>query len=135
MSMASKPRPAIRAQASSSGRFLKWIEEVEKIPLRALTDEAIRRWQVAYVAARGNDPVKVKMAKHTVDSNLRSCKSLFAPRIVKWTKHLRLPDPLPFRNLELMTKGLSSFRYRSQINLKSAVDGKRVSRSGWSRAS
>jgi hypothetical protein len=92
-------RLANRYDAKKNGRK-KWIEEVEKIPLRALTDEAIRRWQVAYVAARGNDPVKVKMAKHTVDSNLRSCKSLFAPRIVKWTKHLRLPDPLPFRNLD-----------------------------------
>jgi len=108
-------RLANKYDAKKNGRA-KWVEEVEKIPLRELTDEAVRRWQVAYVAAREGDPVKVKMAKHTVDSNLRSCKSLFAPKVVKWAKHLRLPDPLPFRNLELMTKGLSSFRYRSSID-------------------
>jgi len=108
-------RQANKYDAKKNGRT-KWVEEVEKIPLRVLTDVAVRRWQVAYVAAREGDPVKVKMAKHTVDSNLRSCKSLFAPKVVKWAKHLRLPDPLPFRNIGLMTKGLSSFRYRSSID-------------------
>src|ERR1035437_4030955 len=103
-------RQANKYDAKKHGRA-KWVEEVEKIPLRVLTDEAIRRWQVAYVTARQDNPVNEKRARHTVDSVLRSCKCLFAKKVVKWAKHLRLPEPLPFRDLELMTRGLSSFRY------------------------
>jgi len=108
-------RQANKYDAKANGRK-NWAEAVDKIPVRELTDEAIRRWQVKYVNGRRGNPVEEQRAKHTVDGILRSCKSLFGRKYVKWVKHLRLPDPLPFRGLELMTRGLSSYRYRSKID-------------------
>jgi len=100
-----------------------WVTAVNRIPIRCLTDEAVLRWRTNYLRSRAGDAIKTERARHTVDSMIRNCKCLFASKLVKKLGvAIKLPDPVPFRSIEPITKGLITFRYFSEIDPLKLLD-------------
>lgn len=90
-----------------------WRAAVDSIPLRLLTDDALISWRGSYLTRRDTNPIEADKAKHTVDSIIRNCKSLFGEKVRSELPSLKLPTPIPFQNIRPITKGLSSYRFRS----------------------
>ena len=97
-----------------NGGAEKFRSLVDQVPLSRLTPDLIHAWKMDYVKAAGHDPRALAKARHTVNSNIRCSKALFAPRILKRLRDVELPDPLPFSEVEFEKQG--SMRYRSQID-------------------
>jgi len=99
-----------------------WAAKVDALPLSILTGEAVQKWKLAYLAEHGSNPVKLQRAKHTVNSMIRSARSLFSERKDR-LKHLRsnlmLPDPLPFQGVSLEEE--SSQKYVSKVDVRQLV--------------
>ncbi len=87
---------------------------IEAAPLSIFTPEAVQAWRLAFVARAGDDGRKARSARISANSILRQARSLFAPRVVKFLKTLRLPDPLPLAGIEMFPR--ESMRYVSKID-------------------
>lgn len=87
---------------------------IEESPLTIFTPEAVQSWRLAFVARAGDDGRKARAARISSNSMLRQARSLFAPKVVKFLKTLRLPDPLPFAGVEFFPR--ESMRYTSKID-------------------
>jgi integrase len=94
----------------------KWIDKVHSIKLAKLTPEVIQRWKRAFLDRAGDDPIRSRAAKISVNSFLRRAKSLFAPNATKHLTRVRLPSPLPFEKVSFEPR--QSMRYRSTINVE-----------------
>ena len=94
-----------------------WRAKVDSLPLSKLTDGAIQKWKLAYLAEHGTNPLTMQKAKHTVNSLIRSARSLFSNRKDR-LKHLRdkltLPEPLPFQGVAMEDE--ASKRYVSSVD-------------------
>ena len=105
-----------------SGGRNAWASKVEALPLNILTNEAVQKWKLEYLAENGTDPVKKQRARHTVNSMIRSARSLFSDRMNR-LQHLKaklcLPDPLPFRGVSLEKE--SSQKYVSKVDARSLI--------------
>ena len=99
-----------------------WRAKVDSVALSALKDEEVQKWKLAYLAEQGRNPVLAQRAKHTVNSMIRSARSLFSDRKGR-LKHLRtkliLPDPLPFRGV--MLEDESSKKYVSRVDARTLI--------------
>ena len=96
------------------GGYRKWLERVHRVRLDRLTSQRIDRWKVnALKVAEEKDPLAHKRARTTVNSLIRSSKSLFAPKVLKGLT-VALPKPLPFDGVENVP--LPRSRYKSEIN-------------------
>ena len=95
---------------------------MDSVALSALKDEEVQKWKLAYLAEQGRNPVLLQRAKHTVNSMIRSARSLFSDRKGR-LKHIRtkliLPDPLPFRGV--MLEGESSKKYVSRVDARTLI--------------
>jgi integrase len=89
-------------------------EKVEQASLSILTPEAVQKWRLAFLARVDGDARKGRAARISANFVVRQARSLFAPRIVKFLKALRLPDPLPFSGVEMFPR--ESMRYVSKID-------------------
>lgn len=87
---------------------------VEDAPLSLFTPEALQAWRLAFVARAGADGAKARSARISSNSIIRQARSLFARRVVKFLGALRLPDPLPFSDVEFFPR--ESMRYTSRID-------------------
>jgi integrase len=89
-----------------------WLERVHGIRLADLTPATVQKWKRDFLARAGDDPLRQRTARISVNSLLRRAKSLFAPRAVA---HLEctLPSPLPFEGVKFEPR--QSMRYRSTI--------------------
>ena len=89
-------------------------EKVEQASLSILTPEAVQKWRLAFLARVDGDARKGRAARISANFVVRQARSLFAPRVVKFLKALRLPDPLPFAGVEMFPR--ESMRYVSKID-------------------
>ena len=96
----------------TNGGSDRWRAAVDGTNLADLTDAAVPKWKLEFLAARSANPLAHKRAKTTVASVLRSSKSLFCKKVLKHLTVL-LPAPVPFSGV---TVERSSNRYRSRIN-------------------
>lgn len=115
-SIAAETWPQKAAKYKSAPPYSLWRERVDKLPLSLLTTQSIKRWQTSFVRNRDTSPVHRTRAQHTADSIVRCCRALFSEEVIARTE-LDLPaDALPFRSVKLLTKGLSSYRFKSTVN-------------------
>ncbi len=89
-------------------------EAIEGSPLSIFTPEAVQSWRLGFVARAGADARKTRAARISSNSMIRQARSLFAPKVVKFLKTLRLPEPLPFAGVEYFPR--ESMRYTSKID-------------------
>jgi integrase len=94
----------------------RWLERVHAIKLAALTPDVVQKWKRAFLSRAGDDPIRTRAAKISVNSFLRRAKSLFAPDATKHLSRVRLPSPLPFERVSFEPR--QSMRYRSTINVE-----------------
>jgi integrase len=99
-----------------SGGYQRWLERVHAVELAALTPEVVQQWKRLFLSRAGDDPIRSRAAKISVNSFLRRAKSLFAARAVKHLSRVQLPSPLPFGKVSFEPR--QSMRYRSTINVE-----------------
>jgi integrase len=97
----------------------KWRARVDAVPLADLTCEAISQWRVRYVAQADDNALKRQQAQQTAISIIRNAKALFAPKVLRSLKSVKLPSPLPFDGVELGKRPRT--RYSSKINAGALV--------------
>lgn len=100
-----------------------WQAKVDALSLSVLTDEAVQKWKLAYLAEHGTNPVKMMKAKHTVNAMIRSARSLFSNRkgrLVHVQKKLALPEPLPFKGVALEDE--ASKKYVSRADARQLIE-------------
>src|SRR4030095_3114535 len=100
----------------SSGGYHRGLERVHAVELAVLTPEIVQQWKRSFLSRAGDDPIRARAAKISVNSFLRRAKSLFAPDAIKHLSHIRLPSPLPFDKVSFEPR--QSMRYRSTINVE-----------------
>jgi integrase len=96
----------------------KWREKLRAVRLADLTPMKVELWKANYLALRSENPVRELRAKHTLDAYIRASKAMFGPRIRKRlsTFGITLPVPIPFADISFVTRGRSSYRYRSRFD-------------------
>jgi integrase len=94
----------------------RWIERIHAIKLAAVTPDVIQQWKRTFLARTGDDPIRSRAAKVSVNSILRCAKSLFSPDVTKHLSRIRLPSPLPFDKVKFEPR--QSMRYRSMIDVE-----------------
>jgi integrase len=99
-----------------SGGQKRWLQRVHAVKLAALTPEIVQKWKRSFLAKAGDDPIRSRAAKISVNSFLRRAKSLFAPDARKHLSRVRLPSSLPFEKVSFEPR--QSMRYRSTINVE-----------------
>lgn len=95
-----------------SGGREKWRRRVDAIKLDLLTPENIRDWRTEFLGRAKGDSVKLKAARNSVSSFIRTGKALFSKRILK---HIEGIERSPFADIELKQLAL---RYRSEIDFE-----------------
>ena len=76
-------------------------QAIEAQSLSIFTPGAVQQaWRLAFVARSRGDARKARAARISSNSIIRQARSLFAPKVVKFLKTLRLPEPLPFAGVE-----------------------------------
>jgi integrase len=82
--------------------------------LSELTPPRVQEWKRTFLANAGEDPVKQRAAKISVNSFMRRAKSLFAPNTVKHLSRVQLPSPLPFAGISFEPR--QTMLYRSSFD-------------------
>lgn len=109
---------ATRSRFAAKGKGRKaWLAAVESVPLAILTPDAVETWKLAFVSSRADgDEIKARSARNTANTLLRSAKSLFSKRLLKFiSPRLMLPSPLPFDGVEFYPR--QSMRYTSTMDV------------------
>ncbi|MDB4627188.1 tyrosine-type recombinase/integrase [bacterium] len=102
------------------GGAQRWQAEVDAVKLDTITPAKIEEWKVYAIKAAGKSPAKQCAAKTTVNSVIRSARSLFAKKRLRFIKErLILPTPLPFDDVALEKR--QSAKYQSTIDATSLV--------------
>jgi integrase len=78
-----------------------WREKVDTLKLAILTPAKVQKWREAFLVQAGNDPVKQRSAKVSVNMFLREARSLFSPRYIEGLDAIVLPNPLPFAGVKM----------------------------------
>jgi len=113
---------------ATKGRFARcgdgrgaWLAAVDAVPLAKVTPAAVEAWKLAFVASRSaNDENKARSARNTANATLRSAKSLFSKKLLRFiTQRLELPSPLPFDGVEFFPR--QSMRYVSTMDVKKII--------------
>ncbi len=116
-SMFETDKPRTRFDARRDG-LKNWRSKLRSVKLADLTPMRIELWKSTYLALRGENPIREMRAKHTLDAYIRASKAMFGPRIRKrlGSFGITLASPIPFADISFVTRGRSSFRYRSRID-------------------
>ncbi len=113
---------------TTKGRFARcgagrssWLAVVDAVPLAKVTPSAVEAWKLAFVTSRSaNDENKARSARNTANATLRSAKSLFSKRLLRFiAPRLDLPSPLPFEGVEFYPR--QSMRYSSTMNVEAIL--------------
>jgi integrase len=97
----------------------KWIERIDRIRLERVTPDRVTGWQRRRVKQAGNSPALIASAKRTANSYVRCARSLFSREILKRLKGVKLPDKLPFHDVELFESG--SVKYVSKVDVQALI--------------
>ena len=96
------------------GNAVGYRGEMDKTSLSVLTPAAIQEWRVRFVKKASNNPAVQKSARISCNSVLIQSRSLFGKKVARYITGIKLPDPLPFSQVELYPK--ESMRYQSKID-------------------
>jgi integrase len=96
----------------------QWLSQVERVKLADVTPEAVLKWKLRYIRRAGNDPLKQRAARISVNSIMRQAKSLFAPAVMKFIT-LEVPDALPFEGVSFEPR--QSMRYRGGFIVEDVI--------------
>jgi integrase len=86
--------------------------------LDVLTPSAVQKWRLEYVK-RAKNPAEEGSRMTSCNSTIRQARSLFAAKIVKFLPDLRLPNPMPFHEVEFFPR--QSAKYFSRIDAKTLL--------------
>jgi integrase len=86
--------------------------------LDVLTPSAVQKWRLEYVKQAKN-PAEERSRMTSCNSTIRQARSLFAAKIVKFLTDHRLPDPVPFHEVEFFPR--QSAKYFSRIDAKTLL--------------
>jgi integrase len=94
-----------------------WVQRVDRIKLREITQDRIQKWKVDFLKRAGSNPARRRSASISVNSLLRQAKSLFAPGILKFVKlDIRCS---PFEGVQFEPR--RSMRYQSSFDLEKLI--------------
>jgi integrase len=96
-----------------------WTEKIDRIRLERVVPARILTWQKTRLRKAGHSPVAIASAKRTCNSYVRCARSLFSAEILKRLKDVKLPEPLPFKGVELFESG--SQKYVSKISAQALI--------------
>jgi integrase len=88
---------------------------IDAVSLEILTEQAVQRWRLAYVAQAKN-PAHERSRMTSANSTLRQARSLFADKIVRFLPDMLLPSPRPFAHVQFFPR--QNARYFSRIDPK-----------------
>jgi len=102
-----------------------WLAAVDGVPLAKITPDAVEAWKLAFVGSRaGRDEVKARASRNTANTILRSAKSLFSKRLMRFiSQRITLPSPLPFDGVEFFPR--QSMRYTSTMDVQALLTAAR----------
>jgi len=103
----------------AGGGRQKWIQKIHAVKLADITPTKVQAWKRSFLDRAGDDPLKQRTAKISVNSLMRRAKSLFAPAAVKHLQTVKLPSPLPFDGITFESR--VSQRYHSTINIEALI--------------
>jgi integrase len=100
------------------GGRARWLERVHAIELAKLTPHRIQTWKIAFLARAGQNPIKQRSARISVNSALRGARSLFSSRRIMF---VNLPAGFvsPFASVPLEPR--VSMRYHSGFDIEAIV--------------
>jgi integrase len=101
-----------------SGGRTAWLAKINNAKLSDITPHEIQKWKLRFLRRAGDDPVKQRAARISVNSLMRQAKSLFAPVILKFVS-LELPRALPFSGIAFEKR--QSMRYRSSFKIEKLI--------------
>jgi integrase len=90
----------------------RWTQKINSVRLDAITPERLQIWKRAFISRAGDDPIRQRSARISVNSYLRRAQCLFGPKAIKHLS-LTLPSPLPFAGIDFEKR--QSMRYHSNI--------------------
>jgi Phage integrase family len=96
-----------------NGGSAVWQELVGATPLARLNDAALLKWRSERIKAVAANPKQRESSIKTVNSAIRAGFAMFGPKITQLIPHVQLPDPIPFRLIQLLPESIQ--RYRSEI--------------------
>ena len=96
----------------------QWLSKVGAVKLADVTPDAVLKWKLRFIRRAGNDPLKQRAARISVNSMMRQAKSLFAPAVLKFIT-LEVPDALPFEGVPFEPR--QNMRYRGGFNVEEVI--------------
>ena len=107
-----------------------WLAAVDAVPLAKITPDAVEVWKLAFVSSRAaGDEMKARSARNTANTLLRSAKSLFSKRLMRFIgSRIELPLPLPFDGVEFYPR--QSMRYTSTMDVEALLAAARQELAG-----
>ena len=97
----------------------QWREQIDALKLSILTPAKIQKWKEAFLVRAGDDPLKQKAARTSVNSKIREARSLFSSRYVERLETVSLPNPLPFTGVKLERRSMP--RYQSTFDVTELI--------------
>ncbi|NDV60968.1 tyrosine-type recombinase/integrase [Puniceicoccales bacterium CK1056] len=90
-------------------------KRVNALPLSKITKEAVEGWRSKRLKKAGTDPLKLKAARATCNSYLRSCRALFSSNVLERLQRKGIElNQSPFAEITPIKEG--DHRYRSSIS-------------------
>jgi integrase len=102
-----------------SGGRDKWLQRVDAVDLVKVTPELVQKWKISFLKRAGSSPAQQRSARVRVNTILRSARSLFSPRRLKFVP-LHLPFGTPFTGVEFEAR--QSMRYQSTFDFEKLVE-------------
>ena len=93
----------------------EWLPKVNSFPIADFTIQKIETFRQAELRTCGTDHVKRGQTSTTLNSYMRSARSIFATKLLPQYHGLALPEPLPFRGIQALPE--PSHRYHSKIDI------------------
>ena len=101
-----------------NGGRTAWLAKINSVKIADITPDEVQKWKLRFVRRAGDDPVKQRSARISVNSLMRQAKSLFSPEILKFVC-LELPNALPFTGVSFEPR--QSMRYRSGFDVEKLI--------------
>jgi integrase len=96
-----------------------WRAQVDALKLALLTPARIQKWREAFLVRAGNDPVRQRAARVSVNTFLRGACSLFGPKYTAGLETISLPAPLPFAGVKIEWR--TAPKYQSTFDVLALV--------------
>ena len=101
----------------------EWRHKVDAVRLSVITPGKVQDWKRRFIARAGDDPVKQRTARISINSTIRRAKSLFASEILKHLETVHLPDPPPFTGIKFEPRQTTF--YRSSLDVEMLIHAAR----------